>query len=132
MSWIDKVTFTVIDSEPDDYEPPRYGTRGRILFRMKRYVQSEPEVEVLDYDGNSSIFWLEEGMGIEYYLKNEMNALDLPDGNYLVAGYGVYIRGMDWRQSPEPYDDDEEWYFNMVPIPTKMETLGEAPWTSRS
>lgn len=100
------LTFTIVDDPIIDL--PSYSDEGRILFEISHVYRSPSdqeryEIEVLDYDGNSSIHWLNEGLGADYWLK-EILELDEP-GFYVVEGVsGCYIRG-EWGFT----DDDEEW-----------------------
>lgn len=100
------------DDEPDE-QLPRYSDRGRILFELHHVYQpydrkfgSQYETTVLDYDSDKSPFWLNEGMGIEYFLDDVVD-LELP-GVYVLEGVaGAYYKGT-WGFE----DDDEEWWFD--------------------
>lgn len=96
----------------DEYQLPSYSTPGRILVEiysvscwlrpLYRY-----EIEVLDYDGDSSVFWINEGVGFDWWFEDEVD-LELP-GVYVIEGIvGYYHRGA-WGFD----DDEEEWAFTM-------------------
>lgn len=105
-------TFT----EEDEPEPdlPGYKDPGCILFEIYHiYREKDPwlhrryEIEVIYYDSGSSLMWLNEGQGINYWLQG---ALDLDDtGFFVIEGVtGTYYRGDGWMT-----DDDEEWEFTL-------------------
>lgn len=94
-------------------ELPNYSCRGRILVKViwngmrpgELYRgSSQWDFEVLDYDGDTSIMWMSEGIGIEWFLKDDVTFPE--EGTYLLTNvYGHYTRGDGWSS-----DDDEEWY----------------------
>lgn len=102
--------ITPIADASDDWEPPPYGVPGRMLIHIDS-VSCEPapifrySAELIDYDPHSSVFWLLEGIGIEYFLDSYV---DLEDpGYYVFEGVvGEYYRGDGWTT-----DDDEEWRY---------------------
>lgn len=94
---------------------PGYKDPGRILFEIVHiYRGSRPnwcglyEIDVLDHDGDSSVMWLQEGQGIEYWLN--AGPLDLEEtGFYVLEGVtGTYYPGDGWMT-----DNDEEWDFEL-------------------
>lgn len=94
----------------DDYKPPSYSRSGRILVEIYS-VSCEPrpnyryELDVLDYDFDTSVFWINEGVGFDWWFDANVD-LDQP-GFYVVEGItGCYYRGT-WGYD----DDDEEWEF---------------------
>lgn len=109
------LTFTIIDDPLNGHEPklPSYSDVGRVFFELIDVCRSPSErdkytIEVIDFDGHSSIYWLNEGQGIEYWLQGWLD-LDEP-GFYVVEGItGQYIRGDGWMT-----DDDEEWDLEFV------------------
>lgn len=105
----------------DDYELPKYSTPGRILFR----AEPEPtgpyryDIEVLGYDAETSVFWLNEGQGIEYWIDSCID-LFVP-GAYVIEGVtGYYSRGDGWTN-----DDDEDWEYDSIRPATIEEISNE-------
>lgn len=104
LAW--EYTDTLFD-EYDGYEPPSYSTPGRILVEIRavsswRHPCYRYEVEVLYYDAETSVFWINEGAGFEYWFDTYVD-LELP-GTYVFEG----VTG-EWGHT----DDDEEWYFDV-------------------
>jgi hypothetical protein len=93
-------------------ELPAYGTPGRILVRIHDIIASGTyryEAEVLDYDADSGVFWINEGVGFDYWLDTHVEEITEP-GIYVIEGVkGAYIRGT-WGLD----DDDEEWEFERI------------------
>lgn len=113
-----------LSPEPEDSEAPlpKYSDKGRVLFRYWRVCNEKPEVEVLDYDGESSIMWLNESVGINYAI-TDILPIDIElDGVYVIEGiHGQYFRGDGWTT-----DDDEEWYFDFIRRASPSEESSEA------
>ena len=95
-----------INVEEDEYAPPPYGLAGRILVDVQ-----EPEddnhrgyFEVLDYDSETSVYWINEGLGFDHFF--EQFEEEFPEtGRYVVPNViGYYYKGDGWHT-----DDDEEW-----------------------
>lgn len=98
---------------PEEYKPPRYSKRGWIEFELL-HVNQNPrygyryDIEIIDADLDSSVFWIQEGIGFDYFIDSYID-LQLP-GKYRIEGiYGEYYRG-DWGYD----DDDEDWFFRKV------------------
>jgi hypothetical protein len=115
-------------AEETDWVPPPYGKPGRILVRIGSENERKPGVyrwdaEVLDYDSDSGVFWINEGTGFDYWL----DGCDFPGpGVYVIEGIkGTYIRG-EWGFT----DDEEEWEHGVIrpatPDEMTSETLSEA------
>lgn len=107
-----KLTSSQPESEPDEDLLPRYKDPGRILVEIYS-VSSEHrpiyryELEVLDYDSDSSVFWIQEGVGFAWWFDKYVD-LDSP-GFYVIEGItGTYYKGT-WGFD----DDDEEWEFTL-------------------
>ncbi len=126
------MTEIEIAEDPDEsreWDPPSYKTPGRILVRShgpaEPYEDGRPSVyrfstEVLDHDSNSSVFWINEGVGFDFWL-DSVDELEKP-GVYVIEGItGDYIRGDGWT-----FDDDEEWDWQSVRPATQTEIDGEA------
>lgn len=98
-------------SEEEKYELPSYKDPGSVVFinhgTPEPYGNGDKsvyqyDIEILDYDSDSSILWIQEGEGLEYWI----DQLDLPGpGVYVIENItGTYYRG-DWGFD----DDDVEW-----------------------
>ncbi|RWB95605.1 MAG: hypothetical protein EOQ56_28060 [Mesorhizobium sp.] len=107
--------FIEQDAPEEEYTPPPYGKPGRILVEVYD-LGGEFEYEILDYDGDSGVFWIQEGEGFDWWIKGH---LDLPgEGRYLISDIsGDYIRGDGWTT-----DDDVDWYIGLV-TRTELDTL---------
>lgn len=97
------------EQEEEDYKPPKYSDKGNLLV----YLEPTPlrhyryDVTPVDYNGHSSIGYIVEGMGFEYWFDSYID-LDL-EGWYVIEGiHGIYHRG-EWGYT----DDDEEWHFDL-------------------
>ena len=123
--------FTIIDEDGDQnhYEPPSYGIPGRLLIRVYD-TNEEPsdginwEYTVIDYDGDSSIFWLNEHGMFDWYLED----IDFtePGAYYFEKVVGYYTKG-DWGFT----EDEEEWKFSdPIRVPWKTGSLEECNITS--
>ena len=118
-------TFTIIEDDEDDYQPPSYKDVGTILFRIHGLKddyrgKEEYEIEVFGYDGCA--FWMQEGAGIDYWL-TDMGLLceDLQPGFYVMEGIiGSYFRGDGWTT-----DDDEEFEYEFLRYATQEEIDAE-------
>lgn len=110
--------------EEDDYldDLPGYSDRGRLIVKViwggERVIDDwygPWDYEVLDYDPDSCIMWINEGIGLDFFLRD----VDFPDeGTYLITNiHGQYFRG-EWGYT----DDDEEWYWD-DPVKTNRDTL---------
>lgn len=95
----------------DEPELPKYSDPGRVLFRWYRDPEFAHQAdgfccEVYDYDADSCLFWMYEGVGVNYILEN---CLDLEqEGWYVAEG----ITGALIRYTSDLDDVDEEWYFD--------------------
>ena len=99
-----------IPDETEDHLPPPYGKPGRILFDVLPDRVEDERIEVVDYDGDTSVFWINEGIGFDWFFEYYTNYInELEPGRYIMTVNGHYIRGLTWRESPDPTDDDEEW-----------------------
>lgn len=110
---IDSVELQPIEDETEqEFDYPSYKDEGRILFEVYHVYRCEDnpirnkfyEIEVFDYDLDSSVFWLQEGMGVDYFLEELYLEIE-ETGFYVLEDItGSYIRGDGWT-----IDDDEEW-----------------------
>jgi hypothetical protein len=94
----------------DDFVPPKYSDPGEVLiyWNPRPYnICWKADVVVLDCDPNSSVWWMMEGGGIEYWMR-ELLDLEL-EGYYVVSGiHGAYHKGDGYST-----DDSEEWHFKL-------------------
>ena len=104
--------ITLTNDEEPEPEYPKYSDEGRILVRYygpNAGTVYRHEIDVLDYDGDSSLMWVNEGMGFDYFL-DEYIDFEEP-GVYVIEEIsGMYFRG-DWSYGE---DDDEEWYIGPI------------------
>ncbi len=112
----------ILDTE-EDYKPPAYGIPGRILFEVYPNNAESERFEVIDYDPETSLFWLNEGLGFEWFFEECTDYDKLEVGRYIMTVNGRYISGLSWRESPEPTDDDEEWEIVEEAVKTDLESL---------
>lgn len=106
------------DYYPEDYAPPPYNKSGRILVNVLiayEWNVCESEYDVLDYDIDSSVFWICEGVGFDWWFDQ---TCDFPaPGYYVIENItGEYIRGDGWTT-----DDDEEWEYGNIRPATAQE-----------
>jgi hypothetical protein len=124
------VELTFVKRPEEEYELPSYRDPGRILVHYMGIGTSvyRHETETLDHDGDSSVYWLNEGIGFEYFYDAVVDfyvpAFIPPneaDAYFVIEGItGSYTRG-EWGFT----DDDEEWeYTNIRPATAKeIETM---------
>jgi hypothetical protein len=111
---------------PEEKWLPKYSDKGRILFAVYPVPNEPPQYEVFDYDSDSSVCWIHEGIGCDYFLANYVD-LDIElEGMYVMEGvHGYYYRG-NWSYGE---DDDEEWEFEFIrrasPEEEESQTLEE-------
>lgn len=109
------IPFEVLDdinAEEEDF--PSYKDKGYLEIEIlhvsaSKYDVYRYEVEEIEADLSSSVYWIAEGVGLTYWVNSYLD-LELP-GKYRIEGiHGHYHRG-DWSSGE---DDDEEWYFDRV------------------
>ncbi|HKX35271.1 MAG TPA: hypothetical protein VJM79_01230 [Rhizorhapis sp.] len=86
------------------YQPPPYGERSRILFRVVDVgTPEEPdwEVEALDWDGGSA-FWINESIGFDWWLKQ----CDLKAGVWVIENLTSHSYQDYWGEWDEDYNHD--------------------------
>lgn len=117
--------LVAMDKE-EEFKPPDYKTPGRILVRIgpSETKVYNHEYDVLDYDGDSSVFWINEGQGFDYWLDNV--DFPAPEGVFVIEGItGEYIRGRGWLNGEVCEEDDEEFEFKAVRAATEEEIKAE-------
>lgn len=88
----------------EDVELPSYRAPGWLLVVVEPTTGTYAwDYDVLGYDGGSSVFWISEGTGFDYWLDQYV---EFPGpGTYLLTGIvGEYVRGDGWET-----DDYEDW-----------------------
>jgi hypothetical protein len=117
--------FTIMpvqDWQMNDDDLPSYKDPGDILVHVMEILPGSNwpryELEVLDYDSGSSLMWMQEGIGVEYWLRD--GAYEFPSpGYYVIEGVtGTYYRGDGYTT-----DDDEEWDYKGVREATRDEIV---------
>ena len=117
-----EIDMTPIEAE--DYELPSYREIGKIVVEVLGKVDTSYhpgwawEIDRYSYDG--SAFWINEGMGIDYFI-NDYIGDDIPGpGIWTIEHiHGEYIKG-DWGFT----DDDEDWYWGDI-RPATLEEIDE-------
>jgi len=108
----------------EDFELPSYSTLGRVLFRWYRepeFCQSGWSIEVYDWDRDTSVFWMNEGVGIDCQLEQ---MLDLDQEGWYVAEGITGSTHTYW--GPNGRDDTEEWYIEgLIRYATESEIKAE-------
>lgn len=122
----DFVEFEVSDEviPEEEYELPSYSSPGRILVDVFNILgpghYNKIECTIFDYDSDSSVFWINEGMGIDYWLDQYCEFTE--PGVYVIEGItGEYVKGDGWMT-----DDDEEWEYVSIRRATFLENLHES------
>jgi len=115
-----------ISAEPVEDDPPlpRYSDPGWLLVEIFSCTDCgvyRYDIEVLGYDNESSVMWINEGVGFDYWMDQYVD-LEEP-GVYLIQGItGTYFRGDGWST-----DDDEEWDFEYCRYASAEEIKARAP-----
>jgi hypothetical protein len=106
---------------PDDPEEslPKYSDPGRILVLVSGTLIDE--MEVLWADSSASTFWMGEGAGCDYWVKEVLRPRDFgAPGYWVIEGItGTYIKG-EYGVT----EDEEEWEYKSV-RPATFEDLDE-------
>lgn len=117
-------TFSAVDDESEDMQPPSYRDPGTIL--VQSFGEAGPyddgsksvyrfDVEVLNYDGSACL--IAEGEGFIFWLEN-VDELTTP-GIYVIEDIkGAYHRGDGWTT-----DDDVKWEWGTVRPATITEII---------
>ena len=106
---------------PDEFDPPSRKTPGRILVRVGPTGSTvyRHEYEVLDYDGDSSVHWIVDGVGFDYWL----DQCAFPgDGVYVIEDITVSVSRVDGWET----DDEEDWNWAEPRPATPDEIASEA------
>ena len=96
-----------IDTIDDDYGLPSYRTKGNITVEVvHKCTKYGWAVDSYICDMDASPFWVEEGMGVDYFV-------------YLHQ-HNIPCKGL-WTFEGVHGDDDEEWYYDCVRPATQDE-----------
>ena len=91
---------------------PKYSTLGRIFVHVIGPCSAgvyQYEYDVLDYDSDTSVFWINEGEGFDYWLDTHCIFPNI--GMFIIEGInGCYIRG-NWSYGE---DDDVIWEYDKI------------------
>lgn len=108
----------LVPIETEDYQLPSIKSPGFILVHVLGPGETGVyrfETKVLDH--SESTFWINEGVGFDYWFDEYIdNEFDTP-GYYVIEGVrGHWIRGDGYST-----DDDEDWEFASVRPATEKE-----------
>lgn len=105
----------------DEYELPSYGEYGKIIVEILGKVDVswhpkwEWEIDRHTYEG--SAFWINEGMGIDYFVNSHILD-DIPhEGIWVIDNIKGYYHKGEWGFT----DDDEEWEWGDIRLATQDE-----------
>lgn len=125
----DLLSIVVDDpNEPDDWRPPAYGTPGWVLVEILGPCATNVyryEIEEAQVDPQASTYWIEEGVGIQWWI-DTFAPDDLQPGWYVFEDVvGTYHHGAGWVNPSYCDEDDEEWEFGAVrpATPEEIDTL---------
>lgn len=106
------------DNKEGDWDLPKYSDKGDLLVEIVAVDDNaifKYELESTYYNSDTCIMWINEGMGIEYWLE-QYTEIQTP-GWYVIEGIqGAYIKG-EWGLT----DDDEEWEYENIRPATSEE-----------
>lgn len=127
----DNIGATLVEHDPEDeregeYTPPLLSDRGCILVEVvdvdlkEQAYLSRFTIENTQYDTESSVFWIVEEVGIQYWMEQRLDETHVPGpGWYVIEGiYGTFYKG-DWGYT----EDEIEWEFDTVRPATPEEIL---------
>ena len=111
----------------EEIEYPSYSDPGRILVHVlsenkDQHFLDRFKVDVVAYECGTSVFYVNEGMGIDYWINWYIDEFpgSIP-GYYVIEGIrGAYHRGDGWST-----DDDEEWEYESIRPATEEEIRTE-------
>jgi hypothetical protein len=111
-------TFLETDKEISEDSLPSYSKPGCLLVEILGPSPTgvyKYEYEVHDHDSDSSVYWVNNGMGFDYWLDLYCEFPGV--GFYVIEGIvGSYHRG-EWGFS----DDDEDWEYTIIRPATNEE-----------
>ena len=111
------IEIEYVTAEEDGFDYPSYSKIGRILVTVGPTDSTvyEHDYDVHDFDLDSSVFYINEGMRFDYWFDKHV---EFPsDGTFVIEGVcGEYVRGDGWMT-----DDDEDWDYKEVRLATPEE-----------
>jgi hypothetical protein len=121
MIEIEATEISVDDSGEEDFDLPSYGEYGKIIVEVLGKIDSpfhpywQWEIDRYTYEG--SAFWINEGMGMDYFI-NDYIREDIPGAGIWTIDdiKGTYFKG-EWGFT----DDDEEWEWSDIRPATQDE-----------
>lgn len=111
------ITIEISEHTVEDYEYPSYVLIGWILVRVGPSETGTYRhfYEVLDYDTGTSVFYIQEGTGFDYWLDEYC---EFPEpGIYMIEGIvGHYTSPIyGWVEA------DEDWEYSKIRLATEEE-----------
>ena len=110
----------IFKENKQDYELPSLKEKGYIIVKItgkveEGYYKDDWIIENYSYDG--SAFWINEGMGVDYFI-NSFVCDDIPDiGFWTIEGItGSFTKGDGWE-----IDDEEDWEWETIRLATEKE-----------
>ena len=107
--------LTVAEEDDDcDWEPPSPSTPGDLIFHTGAITRDRHgrHIELIDYEHDGAFYWIEEGVGIEYFVEEADHGPVIleEDAVYVCEGLTVrFIRGRGWISGDVCEEDDEDW-----------------------
>lgn len=108
---IETVPTTSVLPDDVDWEPDSPSTPGDLIFATGAITYDRrgrvDRVELLEWEYDGAFFWIQEGVGLDYFVETADHGPVVLEENavYVCEGLTVrYIRGDGWTT-----DDDEEW-----------------------
>lgn len=107
------VTTTLFDNDAydEEWEPPSPSTPGDLIFATGMLTRDKwgrvDQIELLEWDYDGAFFWINEGVGIDYFVAAADHSPVVLEEHavYVCEGLTVrYIRGDGYTT-----DDDEDW-----------------------
>lgn len=94
------------------YELPSLSTPGRIFVEVFSIIHEKHkksyDLEILDYDHDTAVFWLDEGGFPDYWIGDECD-FETP-GHYVIEGIaGDFYKGDGWMT-----DDDMRFHYESI------------------
>jgi hypothetical protein len=112
----------IFTESKEDYQLPSMTDKGDIIVHITGkvedgYNEGDWIIENYTYDHSTSPFWINEGMGVDYFISNYVGD-NIPSIGYWtienITGY--YIRGDGWE-----IEDTEEYEWEKIRPATEAE-----------
>jgi hypothetical protein len=120
--WDNDLSTKQISPEEGEFKWPKYSDKADIVVEILGPCEVKVyKWEIGDYAcGAGCTFYIQEGMGLEYFVDTYGEEITGPGYWTFVGVHGVYYRGDGWTT-----DDDEDWYFDEL-RPSTPEEISEA------